>query len=175
MAMTAPSPANTLAADLGRFAIETDIESLPALAIERAQMSLASTLASASCGHAIESTQIVRALEASAPSSGSAEVWFSGERMAPERAARVNAMASDSAASDDSDLRSIAHIGTIATSVGLALAPACQASGRDLLGAMVIGYEVAGRIDEALTPARIPRLRINPVRRRGDGLSPVGR
>jgi 2-methylcitrate dehydratase PrpD len=32
-----------------------------------------------------------------------------------------------------------------------------SASGRDVLGAMVLGYEIAGRIDEALTPGRLER------------------
>jgi 2-methylcitrate dehydratase PrpD len=153
----AATSGTALAAILGRFAAETAHEALPPIALERATMSLASTLASASCGHMIESTRIVRALESCGAGSGSAEVWFSGERLAPERAARVNAMASDSAASDDSDLRSIAHIGTIVTSVGLALAPTQGATGRELLAAMVLGYEIGGRIDEALTPGRNQR------------------
>jgi 2-methylcitrate dehydratase PrpD len=72
-------------------------------------------------------------------------------------AARVNAVASDAAASDDSDLRSIAHIGTIVSSTGVAIAEYCGSKGASLLAAMVMGYEVAGRIDEALTPGRMKR------------------
>src|SRR5229473_3059432 len=69
-------------------------------------------------------------------------------------AARVNAVMSDAAASDDSDLRSIAHIGTIVSTSSIAMAERTGASGRDVLAAMVLGYEIAGRIDEALTPGR---------------------
>ena len=61
---------------------------------------------------------------------------------------------SDAAASDDSDLRSIAHIGTIVSTTAIAMAERTGASGRDVLAAMVLGYEIAGRIDEALTPGR---------------------
>jgi 2-methylcitrate dehydratase PrpD len=62
----------------------------------------------------------------------------------------VNAMLSDSAASDDSDLRNVAHTGTCLTAVGLAIAERVGASGADTLAAMVAGYEAAGRVGEAL-------------------------
>src|SRR6266704_301445 len=64
---------------------------------------------------------------------------------------------SDAAASDDSDLRSIAHIGTIVSTSSIAMAEQTAADGRDVLAAMVYGYEIAGRIDEALTPGRSER------------------
>jgi 2-methylcitrate dehydratase PrpD len=64
---------------------------------------------------------------------------------------------SDAAASDDSDLRSIAHIGTIVSTTAIAMAERTGAGGRDVLRAMVLGYEIAGRIDEALTPGRNER------------------
>src|SRR5204863_7563888 len=67
---------------------------------------------------------------------------------------RVNAVMSAAAASDDSALRSIAHIGTIVSTTAIAMAERTGASGRDVLAAMVLGYEIAGRIDEALTPGR---------------------
>src|SRR5262249_2632944 len=84
-----------------------------------------------------------------------ATVWFDGGTALPVAdVARVNATMSDAAASDDSDLRSIAHIGTIVSTTAIATAERTGASGRDVLAAMVLGYEIAGRIDEALTPGR---------------------
>src|SRR2546428_7242829 len=59
-------------------------------------------------------------------------------------------MLSDAAASDDSDLRTVAHTGTTLTSVGLAIGERVGAAGEDLLSAIVTGYEAAGRIGEAL-------------------------
>jgi hypothetical protein len=46
---------------------------------------------------------------------------------------------SDAAASDHSDLRSVAHIGTIVSTVAIAMAERTGASGRDVLAAMVLG------------------------------------
>ena len=147
----------TLAEQLGRFAADTPMESFPALALERAKMIVASTLASASRGVDIASTRALRAAEIQLGSSGPCGLWFGAGTLAPDRAARVNAVASDSAASDDSDLRSIAHIGTPTTAAGLAVAQWRARSGRELLAALVMGYEIAGRVDEALTPGRMQR------------------
>ena len=60
-------------------------------------------------------------------------------------------MLSDAAASDDSDLRNVAHIGTCLTATALAVGERAGATGEDALAAMVAGYEAAGRIGEALS------------------------
>jgi 2-methylcitrate dehydratase PrpD len=145
----------TLALRLAEFV--THPPALPALALERARMSLASTVASAAKGIGIESARIVRHLDVEDGGRPAAAVWFSDARLPLAAAARVNAVASDAAASDDSDLRSIAHIGTIVSVTGVALGEALGATGTEVLSAMVLGYEVAGRIDEALTPGRMQR------------------
>lgn len=120
-------------------------------------MSLASTIASAAMGAALPSTRITRELETAAGGTPEAAVWFARTRLPARSAARVNAVSSDAAASDDSDLRSIAHIGTIVSTTSLAVAQARRLTGQEMLRAMVLGYEVAGRVDEALTPGRMQR------------------
>lgn len=147
----------TMALDLAKFAVETPDTAIPGLALERAKMSLASTIASASMGHDILSAKIIRDIELDAGGQPRASVWFTDARLPLAAAARVNAVASDAAASDDSDLRSIAHIGTIISSAGVAVAEQFGSTGANVLAAMVMGYEVAGRIDEALTPGRMKR------------------
>jgi 2-methylcitrate dehydratase PrpD len=147
----------TLAQTLGTFAAEFATSQLPALALERAKMSLASTFSSAAMGVSIDSARIIRELERSLVSHGTSSLWFESGRLPADRAARVNALASDAAASDDSDMRSIAHIGTIVSSTGVAMAERLGSAGREVLAAMVLGYEVAGRVDEALTPGRMQR------------------
>ncbi len=146
-----------LAVCLAELATAASADDIPAVAFERAKMSLASTVASAAMGFNIPSARIIRELELEEGGAPSATLWFQGTRLPPGTAARVNAVASDAAASDDSDMRSIAHIGTIVSTVALALAERRQAGGADVLAAMVVGYEIAGRIDEALTPGRMQR------------------
>jgi 2-methylcitrate dehydratase PrpD len=147
----------SLAQDLAAFVTGPASRDLPPLALDRARMSLASTVASAAAGVAIPSARIVREMEIEAGGAAQSTVWFDGAMLPARSAARCNALASDAAASDDSDMRSIAHIGTIVSTTAIALAEAHASTGHDVLRAMVLGYEVAGRIDEALTPGRMQR------------------
>lgn len=113
-------------------------------------MVVASTLASAAAGSRIESARIVRELAKERGGRAQATLWYDGAMLPLAEAARVNAMQSDAAASDDSDLRNVAHTGTTVAATGLAAAELTRATGRELLTAIVTGYEAAGRVGEAL-------------------------
>ena len=80
-------------------------------------------------------------------------VWFdSGPKLPAIYAARAKcADERRAAASDDSDLRNIVHAGTPLTATALALAEQTGATGKDVLTAMVVGYEAAGRIGASVT------------------------
>lgn len=145
----------TIAGSLARFAVQTHILDLPPLALERAEMCISSTLASVAAGIDIDSAAIIRELALEDGGTPQATVWFKNHKLPVTTAAKVNALASDAAASDDSDMRSIAHIGTIISTTSIAMAEHIGASGMQVLEAMVVGYEVAGRIDESLTPGRM--------------------
>src|ERR1700691_4603414 len=139
----------SLARDLATFLAPLGYADLPPRATDYAAMLIASTLASAACGKDIISTRIVRELARERGGAGQASLWFdAGPRLSAAEAAQVNALMSDAAASDDSDLRAIVHCGTPLTATALALAERTGASGRDVLAAIVIGYEGAGRIGE---------------------------
>ena len=138
------------ALSLARILNRTTFGELPPVTVKHAKMILASTMASAASGAGIGSARIIRDLAKEQGGKPEATIWFDGARLPVTQAARVNAMLSDAAASDDSDLRNVAHIGTCLTAVGLALAERMEATGQDLLCAMVTGYEAAGRISEAV-------------------------
>jgi len=145
-----PQQVAPLALQLARFLEATAYGDLPAVAVEHAKMLVASTLASAAPGSRIGSAEIVRTLAKEQGGRPEATIWFDGAKLPIAEAARVNAMQSDAAASDDSDLRNVAHTGTTVVAVGLAIGDLTGAPGRDLLAAIVTGYEAAGRIGEAL-------------------------
>ena len=67
-------------------------------------MILASTLSSAAIGITMDSARIQRDLAVEQGGKAESTVWFVGEKLPAVLAARVNAAASDAAASDDSDL-----------------------------------------------------------------------
>lgn len=143
----------TIALTLAEFLTGTKYEELPDQAVDHAAMIVASTLASAACGRHIESAKIIGNIERARGGNPEASVWYDGGPMLPVvGAARANALMSDAAASDDSDLRNIVHAGTPLTATALAVGEAVNASGRDVLAAIVIGYEAAGRIGEAIIP-----------------------
>ena len=121
----------SIAAELAGFVTSTGVDDLPALALERARMVIASTIASAAMGSAIVSSRIIRELALERGGTAEATLWFSGSpRLPVADVARVNAVMSDAAASDDSDLRNIAHIGTIISTTAIAMAERSGASGQ---------------------------------------------
>jgi hypothetical protein len=120
-APAAPTDGATLA--LTRFLNTTAYADLPPLAIEHAKMILASTLSSAAVGVTMDSARIQRDLALDQGGKAESTVWFDGTKLPAVLAARVNAAASDAAASDDSDIRTIAHFGT-----GLTARPASRSA-----------------------------------------------
>lgn len=142
----------TVAETLADFLIATRVQDLSERSLNHAAMIVASTLASAACGRNIDSARIIRAIEVERGGQPEASVWFESVRLPVVGAARANALMSDAAASDDSDLRNIVHCGTPLTATSLAIAEKVGASGPDVLAAIVVGYEAAGRIGEAIIP-----------------------
>src|SRR5690348_2249085 len=105
----------SVAAELADFVVRQPSSDLPDTAMEYAAMLISSTLASAALGSTIESSRIIRALEVERGGKPDATVWFGpAEKLPVAAVARVNAVMSDAAASDDSDLRNIVHAGTTA-------------------------------------------------------------
>jgi 2-methylcitrate dehydratase PrpD len=149
----APAP-TSLALSLARLFHKTTFNDLSPLAIKHAKMILASTLASAASGTKIESARIVSALARENGGHAEAPVWFDGVKLPLVETVRVNAMLSDAAASDDSDLRNVAHTGTSLTALGLAIGEHNSLSGPDILCAMATGYEAAGRFGDAIRGGR---------------------
>ena len=160
---------------LARFVNNTSYRDLPPQAIEHAKMILASTFASAASGSRIDSARILRDLAkeragARRPRSGS-----TARGCRRRQAARVNAVLSDAAASDDSDIRNIAHEGTTLTSVGLAIGERTGAIGAGSAGGD--GHWLRGggphRRSASRRPRRLARLAGRRLRRRrGRGQAP---
>src|ERR671924_1644749 len=145
--------AMTVARTLAEFLTQVSYADLPPQAVDHAAMLIASTIASAALGSGITSATIIHALARERGGTPEASIWFDpGPKLPVADAAQVNAVMSDAAASDDSDLRNIVHAGTTLVATSLATAERTGASGQDVLAAIVLGYEAAGRIGEAITP-----------------------
>ena len=137
----------TISETLAEFVTGTGYDDLPPLAIKHAKVIIASTLASAAMGRDIGSTAIFRDLAKERGGTPEAALWFDGGPNVPVMdAARVNAIMSDAAASDDTDLAGSGHLGTVTSTAALTMAERCGASTRDVLAAIVLGYDVANRL-----------------------------
>lgn len=146
----------TVAGELAHFVTRTAYDDIPPKAIDYAAMLVASTLASAAMGSTLKSSDIVHSMLVQRGGEPEASVWFSrGVKLPVTSAARINALMSDAAASDDSDLRNITHPGTTLVAASLAVAQKTSAHGRDVLTAIALGYEVAGRINTGVVPGII--------------------
>ena len=120
----------TVANDLAKFVTQTSYKEIPAKAIDHAAMLIASTISSAALGSQISSSQIVKSLVCEQGGTPEASIWFdTGPKVPVANAARVNALMSDAAASDDSDLRNIVHPGTNLVATSLAMAEKTRSCG----------------------------------------------
>src|SRR5437660_12669368 len=100
----------TVAGELAGLLSRVGPADLPAQAVDHAAMLIASTLASAALGSGIESSVIIRDLARERGGIAEASLWFdAGPKLPVAEAAQVNAVMSDAAASDDSDLRNTVH------------------------------------------------------------------
>ena len=112
----------TIAGELARFVTQTRYADIPHRVIDYGAMLVASTVASAAAGSRLNSSSVIRSLMLARGGEAESTVWFSeGKRLPMACAARVNALMSDSAASDDSDLRNAVHAGTSAVAAAVAL------------------------------------------------------
>lgn len=137
----------TTAATLAEFATMTNFEDLPPRAIEHAKIIIASTIASAAMGRDIGSANTFREMAKERGGKAEASIWFdTGARLPAMDVARTNAIMSDAAASDDTDLSVAAHLGTVTSTAAIAMGERQAATGCEVLAAIVLGYEVASRI-----------------------------
>lgn len=134
---------------LAEFALKTRYEDIPPAVIDHAKLILSDTLPVIASGmqepemRAMVERQLVKA------ASGSASVLGTGRRAGPFDAAMLNAMAGVWNELDEGHFYTNGHPGIHVIPATLAHAQEHGLAGRDLLAALVIGYEVAGRIGGA--------------------------
>lgn len=85
------------------------------------------------------------------------------DRLAPDAAAFVNSTFGHSNESDDTHLKTPTHPGAVIIPAAVAVAEHVGAAGRDLLDAIVVGYEVMLRISYSVSPYLIAQGHHPPV------------
>lgn len=144
---TSDHPSQTLAT----FAAELSFERIPDTVVRRAEDLMLDWLGSVLAARSARPVQSIRRFaEMMGPAEGPSEVLISRRTTSPVFAALVNAAASHYAEQDDVHNGSVFHPAAVVFAPALAVAQAAGASGKQLLTAVVAGYEVGIRVGEFL-------------------------
>ncbi len=136
---------------LAEFAAGLRFDHIPAAVLRRTEDLFLDWLGSVLAGKRARPVQAIAGFaRAMGPADGASEVLLSRTRSTPLFAALVNSGASHVAEQDDVHNGSVFHPAAVVFGPALAVAQALGASGRDLLNASVVGYEVGIRIGEFL-------------------------
>ncbi len=149
--MISNAPSQTACSLLAEFISRTCFEDLPEQVVRYAQELFLDWMASTLAGG---NTRPARVFEEFAtlmgPRSGDALIYRSRKTSSPYFAALINAAASHVVEQDDLHTTSVSHPATVVFPAALAMAQAQQASGRQFITAVVVGYEVCVRVGEFL-------------------------
>jgi 2-methylcitrate dehydratase PrpD len=136
---------------LAAFAASLTFEALPREVVEKAKLCILDTLGCCIFGNSLPSLHKLAAVILAEGSAPQATVFGRSARTSPSSAALLNGTAAHAFQLDEIHIESTLHPGSLALPAAFALAEAKEgATGRDLIVAMVAGYEVGLRIGLAL-------------------------
>src|SRR5688500_7173599 len=138
--------------DLARFGANLRYEDLPPAVIERIKLSVLDSIGCCLFGATLPWTRKVAELADSERAAPAASYIGMGRKSSLALAALVNGTSGHAFELNDIHKESIVHAGSIATPVALAFAEEQGgAPGRDVITAMVAGYEIGHRVGAAAT------------------------
>jgi 2-methylcitrate dehydratase PrpD len=138
--------------DLAVFASRLNFEDIPAEAIERIRNCVLDSIGCCLHGVTLPWTRKVQEMVLAEGATPVASIFGGGGKTSVSQAVLVNGTAGHAFELDDIHKESIVHPGSLATPVAVALAESTDnANGRDLITAMVAGYEVGARVGNAAT------------------------
>ena len=136
---------------VAEFAAGLQFEDIPADVLRRCEDLLLDTLGSMFAGSTEPPVQKIAAFaEEQGPADGRAQLIPSGKKTSPYFAAMVNAAAAHMVEQDDLHNSSVFHPACVVFPPAIAVAQDVGASGKELLTACVVGYEVGIRVGEFL-------------------------
>jgi len=135
----------TISARMAEYAAGLRYEDLPADVRELAHLVLLDTLGCALAGSTTDEVVRIRgAMAAASGGAGDAALWGTADRLPLPLAALANGAAVHAREIDD--FGGCAHSGSVVIPAALGTAARVGASGRELLTAIVIGYDIAKRV-----------------------------
>ena len=140
---------HTLSQRIAAFTSALEYEKIPDNVLEKTKVSLLHNLGVAIAGGSLlgASLRYAEALGEQGPTA-SARLLLSGRPATPETAAFVNAALMHARAQDDVYFPGLTHVGAMTTPAVLGVGEQLGSSGRDMLTALIAGYEAAGAISQ---------------------------
>lgn len=140
---------------LAEFVARLRYEDLPQAVVDQACRILVDTVGCAISAWAEDPAKARIALEIArlyGSDNGASVIGIAGVKSQPAFAALANGILVNAADNDDTHKRALLHTGSVVVPPALALAQTERLSGRDLILALVAGYEVAVRVGMAVMP-----------------------
>ncbi len=148
--------AKTLTEHLGEFVAHTKFSEMPPHVVAKAKTCLLHNLGVALAGRRAESLAhglVARHYATPAEST----LFWDGSKVSAEGAALANAALMHARTQDDTHFPASTHTGATVIPAGLAIAEAEGSTGEEFLAAMILGYEVAGRVGRDYDTLTTPR------------------
>lgn len=151
------APEEAAAGRLARWVVALSYEDLPPEAVFHAKRCVLDTLGVQLRGATLPWVQPAYRYARSIGGDGAATISYHGERVHAPYAAYANSAFSYSCELQHHGSPDSAHVGVIVVPVVQALGELLGASGKDIIAAMVAGYEVQGRLGAAIFTPEFPR------------------
>lgn len=143
----------TIVTGLARYASGLSYDRLPAEVVEKAKVCILDVLGIAAGGSGSENAQVALRTARRLSSPGKATVWMSGERMQAIDVVLPNSVAAHCILQDDWLQVSHSHIGAAVVPTAIAMAEETGRGGKELITAVVAGYDVEDRAGSLSVPA----------------------
>lgn len=135
---------------LAAHVTEIHYDSLPSSAVEKAKLCILDLFGAHYAGHRIGACDAVRGYLDSVKHEPQSTVWTTGARTAHSEAAFANSAIAHATVFDDMHAKTASHFGGMVIPAGIALAEYLGLSGKDLVAAVVAGYDAGIRIGSAM-------------------------
>ena len=139
--------------DLARYAHDLTFEELPPEVVEKAKTCMLDLMGVSVCGYGHANSVVAVDGARAGGNKGKARVWMTGDRLRAMDAVLANSVTSHCILQDDWHEQSHTHIGATVVPTAIAVAEELGSSGKDILTAVVVGYDMEDRAGCLSVPA----------------------
>lgn len=139
--------------ELARYAHDLDFGQLPPEVVEKAKTCILDLMGVSVCSYGHANSIVAVNGARAAGNKGKARVWMTGEKLRAIDAVLANSVVSHCILQDDWHEQSHTHIGATVVPTAIAVAEEHGCSGKDVLAAVVVGYDIEDRAGCLSVPA----------------------